>query len=413
MAETYGEAGGGTRPGQRPLPERRRQPSPADGDGPDRPADGPAPGHAPPGRPPRERADPEQPPPERSSGDRAAPPPERRAELDALRALVVIGLVFFHSGLVFARDDDFYVKNSETSDAVLIVAGLGVVWAMPLLFLIAGVGSRHSLRGRGAAGFARERLRRLGVPLLFATLVLLPLPQWLRLRSSGPGPHPSYPEFLPRFFDVRLEPAEFPFVLQGEHFETGHLWFVVLLLVFSLLLAPLAARRPGRRGTREGGAGGGPGPGPAARVSARAAAAVGRRGVVLLPAVPFALVCAGLGLEEGYGGWHRWAYLLFFALGLVLAGDARFRAAVRRDALPAAALALLLFALAAPGFTADGDPFTDRTPAAVAARALFGATGWCAVVAILGLPAHSGSSSAVMTACVTSSEHSVGPYALT
>ncbi|MET7604267.1 hypothetical protein ABZS96_17375 [Streptomyces avermitilis] len=44
--------------------------------------------------------------------------PERRPELDALRMLVVFGLIFFHSALVFATDDDYYVKNSATTSVV-------------------------------------------------------------------------------------------------------------------------------------------------------------------------------------------------------------------------------------------------------------------------------------------------------
>lgn len=36
---------------------------------------------------------------------------------------------------------------------------------------------------------------------------------------------------------MRLALSEFPFVVQGEHFETGRLWLVVLLLVFSLIIA--------------------------------------------------------------------------------------------------------------------------------------------------------------------------------
>ncbi|MFJ6860422.1 hypothetical protein [Streptomyces werraensis] len=73
----------------------------------------------------------------------------RRGELDVLRALVVVGLVFFHSALVFSPDDDFYVKNATTTDAVTVLAGFGVVWAMPMLFLVAGLGARHSVPAAG------------------------------------------------------------------------------------------------------------------------------------------------------------------------------------------------------------------------------------------------------------------------
>ncbi|MEV7149262.1 acyltransferase [Streptomyces sp. NPDC093084] len=300
-----------------------------------------------------------------------APLPERRPELDAVRMLVVIGLVFFHSALVFAAGDDFYVKNAETTEAIMIIAGFGVVWAMPLLFLISGLGAWHSLRRRGAWGFAGERLLRLGVPLVFATLALNPLPQWLRLRSVDAGYHESYLGFLPRFYDVHLEPREFPFVVQGEHFETGHLWFVVLLLAFSLMLVPLHRGLPRERVRRIG--------------DRLAAATLRRRGLVFLPALAFAAICAFAGMEEEYAGWHRWSYLLFFVAGFALATDDRFRTVMRRDAGRAAWLGALLFAAAGPGFALADAPFTETTVLAVSSRALFGAAGWCLVVAIPGL----------------------------
>ncbi|WP_250007772.1 acyltransferase [Actinoplanes sp. M2I2] len=288
----------------------------------------------------------------------------RRPELDAIRLVVVLGLVFFHSGLVFDERDDFYVKNAQTTEAITWVAGLGVVWAMPALFLIAGLGSWHSLGRRGTGGFVRERLLRLGVPLVFATLTIVPVPQWLRLRSADPGYDESYPRFLLRFFDVHLSLSNFPFLVRGEDFETGHLWFVVLLLAFSLMLALVARWLP------------------AARLSF-----VSRRGVFLiLPAIPLVVIGALLGMEEAFAGWSRWAYLLFFLYGFVLAGDDHFRTAMRRDAKPAAIIGFVLFG--ASGLllgTADGEPFTDLTAHAVAARIVFAAAGWCWLVAILGL----------------------------
>src|SRR5690606_6375869 len=182
--------------------------------------------------------------------------------------------------------------------------------------LVAGLGARHSIRRRGPGGFARERLLRLGVPLVFGTLVLCPLPQWLRLRAADPADDTSYGAFWPRFLSVRPDPADFPFVLDGEHFETGHLWFVVLLLTFSLLLAPVAGRL--------------------AAGAARVVPALRRRpALLLLPALPLAAVNALLGMEEGFAGWNRWAYLLFLLCGFALADDGHVRAATRRAAVPA------------------------------------------------------------------------------
>ncbi|MGC5015647.1 acyltransferase family protein [Streptosporangium sp. DT93] len=289
--------------------------------------------------------------------------------MDLLRVVVVAGLVLFHTALVFDARDDFYVKNAETTGLTMVISVLGVLWAMPLLFYLAGLAARHSLGRRGPAGYAAERLRRIAVPLVFATVAIVPVPQWLRLRAD-PTHRESYLEFLPRFFRIEFDPAQFPFVLQGEYFETGHLWFLVLLLTFSLLLA-LAVRWL---------------PSPSPGLGARIAGLTRVRGAVLLPALPLALISMLLGLEEEYAGWSRWAYLLFFCYGFAFAADERFRRAVRRDLRVVAACGLALFAAGVPVLLSAGDDaFTTSAPLAVLGRALYGAAGWCWMLTIVGL----------------------------
>jgi glucan biosynthesis protein C len=295
----------------------------------------------------------------------------RRPELDAIRLVVVLGLVFFHSALVFDTRDDFYVKNDRTTEATTIAAGLAVVWAMPMLFYIAGLGAHRSLQHRSVRAFTGARLVRLGVPLVVATVTIVPVPPWLRLKAADPGYDETYWQFLRRFLAVHLDPAGFPFVLDGRYFETGHLWFVVLLLTFSLMAAAAVAWAPRR---------------PVLEVVDRFSNLAGdRRAAVLLPAVPLAAVSAALGLEEGLAGWSRWAYLLFFALGFTIGTDDAIRRAMRRDALLATGLGLALFVATAPVFMTLDDPFTSQSTPAVLGRTAFGAAGWCWLVAILGL----------------------------
>jgi len=300
---------------------------------------------------------------------------ERLRGLDAMRALVVVGLIFFHSALIFDTHDDYYVKNDQTAD-LSALAALGVVWAMPLLFLTAGLGVWHSLDRRTVAAFVEERLRRLLVPLVFGVLVLMPIPVWFRLRAD-PAYAESYADFYPQFLRVRLEWSNFPFVVQGvppeDLFETGQLWFLVLLLTFSLLLLPAfwwLRRRPNQ--------------GPLARLAPLAA----RPGAILVPAIPLGLTSAAFHLEEPHAAWSRWAYLLFFIYGFVLASDRRYLTAMHRHTAPAIGIGLATFVV---GFgmivAADtaGDPFVDYRPLSVVGRLLFGVTGWLWLVAILGL----------------------------
>ncbi len=306
--------------------------------------------------------------------------PERRRDLDLMRALVVVGLIFFHSALIFDPRDDYYVKNATTSDLVTVGTALAVVWAMPLLFVIAGTGTWFSLRSRTAGRFVAERVRRLLVPLVFATVTIIPLPVWFRLRGD-PGYRESYWPFLRRFLSVDLDWGEFPFILRPAYedagFETGHLWFVLLLLVFAVILLPvfLWLRQPQGR-----------------RAMERLATAASRRGAVLLPAVPMAALSFVLDFEEGLAVWNRWAYALFFVYGFVLASDPRFWRAVRAGATAGLVSFIFLFAGSAVLFGLYGDTpgvdlFVGYEPASLGFRFLFGLAGWPALVAILGLAA--------------------------
>jgi glucans biosynthesis protein C len=300
---------------------------------------------------------------------------DRWPQLDVARAVVVGGLIFFHAALVFDTTDDFYVKNDRTTDLTPLAAPV-VLWAMPMLFLAAGIGTWHSWCRRGTGGYLHRRVRRLLVPLAAGTVLLVPIPVWFRLRAD-PDYTESYAAFYPRFFRVRWDWSQFPLALQpaadGRGFETGHLWFLVLLLLYSLLALPVLwwlGADPGRRAAH------------------RLATAAGRRGTTTLPALLMGAVTAGLGLDEGIAAWNVVAYSVFFAAGVLLAVDGRFRDAVRRDARPAGVVALVAFLLSAAmlllGAGPDVDPLLDRNWPSLAGRAAFGVAGWCATLAIVG-----------------------------
>jgi surface polysaccharide O-acyltransferase-like enzyme len=298
--------------------------------------------------------------------------PTRRGELDLLRALVVVGLVFFHTAVIFGAGE-FPVKAAAENRVATVFLAFGAAWGMPLLFLISGMGTWYSLSSRSAGMFARERLRRLGVPLLVGLLTLVPLQVWLGLRRAGDPS--SYASFYARFWDVR--PAlDFPFVItaapDGE-FEAGHLWFLVCLLGFSLVLLPAFAwlRRPW--GTRR---------------LERLGGLLARPGGLLLLAAPIAAVEVVLGSEVGHGGWNNGSYALFLLYGVLAAADPRISEALQRHWRPAAALGLLLFLVTGVVYGATdarADPFTDMDFLSMAFRLLKSVDGWLWVVAVMGL----------------------------
>jgi hypothetical protein len=297
---------------------------------------------------------------------------ERRGELDALRALVVVGLVLFHTAVIFGAGE-FPVKAAAENRVATVLLAFGATWGMPLLFLISGMGIWYSLRSRGPLAFARERLRRLGVPLLTGLLVLVPLQDYLGLRRvGGTG---SFAGFYARFWDVAPS-ADFPFVVTadpgGGAFGTGHLWFLVCLLAYSLVLLPGFAwlRRPA-----------------GARLLERPGGLLAGPAGFLLPAVAIAVVELALGSEVGRGAWNRNSYALFLLAGYLAAADPRIAGAFQRRWRPAAALGLVLFLATGAAFgamNANADPFTGMDPLSLAFRLLKSVSGWLWVVAIVG-----------------------------
>src|SRR6266536_2774480 len=155
--------------------------------------------------------------------------PERRPELDFMRAFVVAGLVVFHSAVVFASGASWFVKDPRPSLGFTVFLLWGSLWGMPLLFLISGMGVRHALRTRSAGAFVRERVARLLVPFVVGLVVLVP-PMFYLDRLGRPGFHESYLRFWVRFLDV-------PAIARGllshgswREFDPGHMWFLYVLL---------------------------------------------------------------------------------------------------------------------------------------------------------------------------------------
>jgi hypothetical protein len=218
----------------------------------------------------------------------AAQPPARRGDLDLLRALVVVGLVFFHAAVIFGAGE-FPVKAATENRVATLLLAFGATWGMPLLFVISGMGIWYSLRTRSDAAFARERLRRLGIPLLVGLLSLVPLQAYMGMRRAGDPS--SFFGFYEHFWDMRPS-FDFPFVVTAVPgagtFETGHLWFLVCLLAYSLVLLPGFAflTRPSGR-----------------RLVGELAGVLARPGAVLLLALPVAAVEVLLGSEVGHGAW--------------------------------------------------------------------------------------------------------------
>src|SRR5215472_12885640 len=299
----------------------------------------------------------------------------RRPELDVTRAFVVAGLVVFHSAVVFAAGASWFVKDPRPSVGFTVFLLWGSLWGMPLLFLVSGMGVRYAMRSRPARPFAAERLARLGIPFVTG-LVLLAPPMFYLEHLAQPGFHQPYGRFWLSFWNVPAIAAGLlphgHWTSAGVGFDPAHLWFLYVLLVFSLALLPLFRYLLTPHGTRLAG-----------RIAGQAA----RHPLAMLAvaAVPVMVTEAVFGPDGSTGGWERLAYVFPFLYGFLIAGDARFESALSRVRWPAVAIAAAA-TVGLLGWAAADDPGVV-TGAGPGWSALQGLAGWAWLAAIAGFAA--------------------------
>ena len=156
----------------------------------------------------------------------------RRYDLDWLRIIAIITLLFYHTGMIYVSWG-WHIKSAEHSQPMEEVMRWLHRWRMPLLFFISGAGTFFALKKRSSGAYAGERVRRLFVPLVFGMFVIVP-PQiyieWLfRGRFLG-----SYADFYPNVF--HFQPYHDGGT--GGAFSWHHLWFIAYLFLYSLISIP-------------------------------------------------------------------------------------------------------------------------------------------------------------------------------
>jgi glucans biosynthesis protein C len=150
---------------------------------------------------------------------------QRRHDLDWLRAIAILILLFFHTGMWF-NPWDWHVKNNELSSSFRYWMIWLHFWRMPLLLFISGAGTYIALGKRTTKQYAGERFKRLFVPLVFGMFIIVP-PQ---IYYEHIAKYIGYWDFYKTVFEFQPYP-------QGS-FSWHHLWFIVYLLLYSLILIP-------------------------------------------------------------------------------------------------------------------------------------------------------------------------------
>ncbi|WP_375211116.1 acyltransferase family protein, partial [Hyphococcus sp.] len=155
----------------------------------------------------------------------------RRYDLDWLRVIAFGLLIFYHVGMFYVRWD-WHVKSVYAGPAAEPLMLLVNPWRLALLFFISGVAVRFATdKASSPWAFAGARLYRLGLPVLMGMIVVVAPQSYFELRQAG-AIEPGYLAFWGNY--LKLEQL-YPMITP----TWNHLWYVVYLLVYILLITPV------------------------------------------------------------------------------------------------------------------------------------------------------------------------------
>ena len=143
-------------------------------------------------------------------------------------------IFLFHSNRAF-DPQHWHINNNVSNLGSDVFIQFCNMWMMPFFFVISGAAIFQALKVRSGGAFAWERFLRVLVPVLIVGYwILSPLQVYLERLGDG--------EFIGSFFQF------YAHIFQGGTYEFDggnfsvfgiHLWYLVLLFTFSLLLLPL------------------------------------------------------------------------------------------------------------------------------------------------------------------------------
>src|SRR5439155_689069 len=95
------------------------------------------------------------------------------ADFDWLRVVAILLLHVFHTGMLF-NTWEWHIKAPHLLPVLELPMGILHALRMPLLMVVAGAGTALALQKRSVGAFARDRVKRLLLPLAFGMFVVVP-----------------------------------------------------------------------------------------------------------------------------------------------------------------------------------------------------------------------------------------------
>ena len=113
----------------------------------------------------------------------SAKPPRRLFHLDNLRVYLTILVILHHTAIAYGAAGDWAIVDPAVDDIspifLTFFTAVNQSYFMSAFFLLAGYFAPRSFDRKGAGSFIKDRLIRLGVPLLLFTIIVLNINEYL------------------------------------------------------------------------------------------------------------------------------------------------------------------------------------------------------------------------------------------
>ena len=147
----------------------------------------------------------------------------RRYEVDAIRSIALLLLIFYHIVISFFPETKalIFIVNPDKADLgvglLMLLSQALNIWRIPILFFIAGMAINFSSQRRSVAELLKERSIRILVPLFFCSIFITPTYFYI---------HANYYNY-----DYSYWPAP------------AYLWFLSAIFYYSLLTLPIISMK--------------------------------------------------------------------------------------------------------------------------------------------------------------------------
>ena len=159
----------------------------------------------------------------------------RKHYIDNLRWITLLILIPYHTAQAWntwKEPNYIFIEGNRLISSIIVFFG---PYFMPVLFVLSGISTKSALEKRTNKEYLIERVKRLFIPFLFGTIVLVPIMTYLADKfnySYDGGFLQHYVVFFTKYTDLTGADGGF---------SLGQFWFLLYLFIISVVSVGIIA----------------------------------------------------------------------------------------------------------------------------------------------------------------------------